>query len=183
MRHTTSFRHLLTSLYSGSLLTIQCHYDRFLIHAGIAFRSAEHAYLRKWAEILRPTYTIPSRYTLVQTMLPSEEARGEKLERERLKDKNFLTLMTDGWDDSLHRSVYGSLAAEVGTRPIVLGLSDLTGHRGTAEKVLEVVEHLWIIARGMSGDVKGNCGVIHTAVRTTIRRTLAESTSSVSTGA
>lgn len=61
-------------------------------------------------------------------------------ETERLKEMSLLTLMTDGWEDVVKHSVYGSLLAELGVRPFILGLSDLTGERGTALKILEVVE-------------------------------------------
>lgn len=58
----------------------------------------------------------------------------------RLKKRESLTLMTDGWEDRLRWSIYGTLLAEVGFRPVVLGLEDLTGKRATAETVLSVVE-------------------------------------------
>ena len=48
--------------------------------------------------------------------------------------------MTDGWEDRLWWSIYSTLLVEVGFRPVVLGLEDLTGKRATAETVLTVVE-------------------------------------------
>lgn len=43
----------------------------------------------------------------------------------------------DGWDDQLRRSLYGSVAAEINQHPLVLSLDDLTGHRGSADKILK----------------------------------------------
>ncbi|KAG1796726.1 uncharacterized protein HD556DRAFT_1431303 [Suillus plorans] len=57
-----------------------------------------------------------------------------------LKKRQRLTLLFDGWDDKIHRSLYGSVAAEVGQYPTVLSLDELTGHRGSAEKYLETVK-------------------------------------------
>ncbi|EPS95959.1 hypothetical protein FOMPIDRAFT_1077798, partial [Fomitopsis schrenkii] len=75
-----------------------------------------------------------------QNYLPREEARVHLQEVARLKKRESLTLMTDGWEDRLRRSIYGTLLAEVGFRPVVLGLEDLTGKRATADAVLTVVE-------------------------------------------
>lgn len=94
----------------------------------------------KLIEILRPLYSVPTRYVLTNTVLVSEEADVALKEMTRLKDMSMLMLMTDGWEDILKHSVYGSLLAELGVRPLVLGLSDLTGERGTALKILDVVE-------------------------------------------
>ena len=86
-------------------------------------------------------YKVPTAYILTHSLLVGEEARVTLKEKGRLKERKLLTLLTDGWEDILRRSVYGFLVAEVAMRPVVLGLSDLTGHRGTAEKLLEVLEH------------------------------------------
>ena len=52
----------------------------------------------------------------------------------------FLTVMIDGWDDRVKRSIYGSLVSELQERPVVLGLADLTGERNTADKIVEISE-------------------------------------------
>lgn len=69
----------------------------------------------------------PSRYTLGSYLLPAEEARVTLLEEERLRKMEYLTIMVDGWEDSVRRSIYGSLVTGPKERPIILGLTDLTG--------------------------------------------------------
>lgn len=61
-------------------------------------------------------------------------------EQEKLKTQSGLTIMTDGWDDRRHRSLYGTLAAERGEYPTILSLDDLTGKRGDADTIVGVVE-------------------------------------------
>ncbi|KAF8580655.1 hypothetical protein K439DRAFT_1415198 [Ramaria rubella] len=47
--------------------------------------------------------------------------------------------MVDGWEDVQRRSLYGTLAAEVGKPSTVLSLEDVTGQHGDAKKMGEVV--------------------------------------------
>jgi hypothetical protein len=70
----------------------------------------------------------------------AEAARAHVEEVERMKSRKRLTLLFDGWEDKLHRSLYGIVAAELGTPPTVLSLDKLTGLRGTAETYLETVK-------------------------------------------
>lgn len=116
------------------------YHTRFLIHGNIAFNAVEEPFFIQWVNRIRPSYTVPSRFVLTQNYLPREEARVHLQEVARLKKRESLTLMTDGWEDRLRRSIYGTLLAEVGFRPVVLGLEDLTGKRATADAVLTVVE-------------------------------------------
>ncbi|KAI0747746.1 hypothetical protein C8Q80DRAFT_1353696 [Daedaleopsis nitida] len=113
---------------------------RFLIHGAVAWRASENPYLVQWAHKLRPTYLVPTRYVLTNSYLPQEEARVTLAEEGRLQKMKLLTLMIDGWEDVLRRSVYGSLLAELGIRPVVLGLTDLTGQRATADNIVAVIE-------------------------------------------
>jgi hypothetical protein len=46
--------------------------------------------------------------------------------------------LLDGWEDKIRRSLYGSLAAEVNQPPVVLNLEDMTGHRGSTDKLCEI---------------------------------------------
>ncbi|KAJ7216543.1 hypothetical protein GGX14DRAFT_562111 [Mycena pura] len=46
------------------------------------------------------------------------------------------TLLINGWEDELHRSLYGTAAARVDEPTIVMGLHDVMGNRGNASKVL-----------------------------------------------
>ncbi|KAK7045152.1 hypothetical protein R3P38DRAFT_3433925 [Favolaschia claudopus] len=112
---------------------------RFVVHSNSAFRIAHNPYLLAWVQSIRPTYEIPSRYVLSNRLLLSESSRVHLEEVERLKKRKMLTLLLDGWEDALRRSLYGSLAAGVGEYPVVLGLNDLTGSRGSADKCLETI--------------------------------------------
>ncbi|KAJ3734910.1 ribonuclease H-like domain-containing protein [Lentinula guzmanii] len=60
------------------------------------------------------------------------DALAEKLRSE--------TLLIDGWEDILRRLVYGVATAHVGKPSVVLGLRDLTGHRGNAAKIVETAQ-------------------------------------------
>jgi hypothetical protein len=77
---------------------------------------------------------------VVRRLLPAEAARVETIEQEKLTAQSELTLMTDGWDDRRHCSLYGTLAAERGIYPTILSLEDLTGKRGDADTIVGVVE-------------------------------------------
>lgn len=57
-----------------------------------------------------------------------------------LKQRRRLTLLIDGWEDLLKRSLYSILAAEVSQYPIVLSLQDMTGRRGSANALLDVMQ-------------------------------------------
>jgi hypothetical protein len=59
-----------------------------------------------------------------------------------LEGRRNLTYLLDGWEDRSRRSIYGSVIAEVGEHPVVLGLKDLTGHRATADKLVEVSDEV-----------------------------------------
>jgi hypothetical protein len=43
----------------------------------------------------------------------------------------------DGWEDRLKRSLYGSVISEVNPYPVVLSLEDMSGQRGSADKIFE----------------------------------------------
>ncbi|KAI0073357.1 hypothetical protein K474DRAFT_1603514 [Panus rudis PR-1116 ss-1] len=70
--------------------------------------------------------------------MDAEYARVTVDERDRLSKREFITFLIDGWEDSARRSLYGCVAAGVGEYPQVLGLEDLTGHRGSADKLVQV---------------------------------------------
>ena len=69
--------------------------------------------------------------------MDGEAARVQIEEVERVKQRKRLTLLIDSWEDKLKRSLYGTVASEVNQYPVVLGLEDMTGYRGSAEKILE----------------------------------------------
>jgi hypothetical protein len=106
----------------------------------VAFRAAGNPFLHAWLNKLRPSYQSPSRYVLSHTIMDAEAARAQVEDMTRLKARKRLTLLFDGWEDKLRRSLYGTVAAERGEPPSVLSLDELTGSRGTAEKYLETTK-------------------------------------------
>ena len=75
------------------------------------------------------------------TFLDSEHSRVHLEQVEKLHDmKGSATLIIDGWEDDLRRSLYGTAAGRVGEPSVVMGLQDLTGHRGSAVKIQEAAE-------------------------------------------
>ncbi|KAJ7175574.1 ribonuclease H-like domain-containing protein, partial [Mycena filopes] len=71
-------------------------------------------------------------------ILDSEAADVFLRETERLQQARLLTLLEDGWEDRLKRSVYGLVAAGIDMFPVVMSLDDLTGERGNADKCLDI---------------------------------------------
>lgn len=102
---------------------------------------AENYFFKDFLDEIRPSYTSPSRYVLSHTILYSESARVHIEEVDRLKQHSKLTLLIDGWEDKMKRSLYGTVAAEVGQYPVVLGLEDMTGNRGSADRIVEVSQN------------------------------------------
>ncbi|KAF7333350.1 DUF659 domain-containing protein [Mycena venus] len=111
---------------------------RFLIHANVAFQTAENPYLEDFLHDLRPTYDAPNRYPLSKTLLDAEASDVFLREAERLQNSKLLTLLEDGWEDKLKRSIYGVVAAAIDSFPIIMSLDDLTGERGNAAKCLDI---------------------------------------------
>jgi len=72
--------------------------------------------------------------------MDSEAARVHLEELDCVKKSKKLTYLIDRWEDLLKRSIYGSVAAEVGKYPTVLSLEDMTGYRATAEGIMVAAE-------------------------------------------
>lgn len=99
------------------------------------FSLADNHYLRDFAFRLRPTYDVPSAFTIRTTLLPAEEARVVVLDWKRLKEQKHATWMVDGWEDGAKRELYGSMAQIRSQRGILLNLEDLTGKRVDGEEL------------------------------------------------
>jgi hypothetical protein len=76
----------------------------------------------------------------MERYLPAEEQQAILEDIKSLEGRNNLTLLLDGWDDALRRSVYGCLLAEVAVHPVILSLHELTGRCATAENLVEVAD-------------------------------------------
>lgn len=72
-------------------------------------------------------------------LLDAEASRAHIEECEQLKRGKCFTIITDGWEDLMKRSLYGTIAARVGELPVVLSLDDLTGKRGSADNILNIL--------------------------------------------
>ena len=95
------------------------------------FCVADNWYLRDYVHEIRPSYTPASSYVLSRHIIDSEYVRVLRDDQDRLKAQRGLTLLFDGWEDALKRSLYGTIAAKVNQYPIPLSLDDITGQRGT----------------------------------------------------
>ena len=82
----------------------------------------------------------PSRWVLSQTLLDVEAACVQIETMERLQTCQSLTLLIDSWEDLLRRSLYGIVAAGVSEYPIILSLEDMSGQRGSAEKLFQLAD-------------------------------------------
>lgn len=59
--------------------------------------------------------------------MESEVAHVNLEDMEHMKEARSLTLLFDGWEDVLRRSIYGTVGAGVGKFPIVMSLDDMSG--------------------------------------------------------
>lgn len=112
--------------------------SRYLVHSNVSFSSSEDWFFHDFVHEIRPSYDPPTRYVLSHTILGSEVSRSRIEDIDRIKSQHRLTILIDGWEDLLKRSLYGSLLAQVRQYPTILGLHDMTGTRGTADAILDV---------------------------------------------
>jgi hypothetical protein len=106
----------------------------------VSFSTVENPYFLAFINSARPAYKVPSRKVIATTVLSSEAARVKLEQMEDLQDMSGLTLLVDGWEDQSGRSIYGVMAAKAGQHSIMLGMSDLTGKRATADEIISVVQ-------------------------------------------
>nr|GAT52819.1 predicted protein [Mycena chlorophos] len=114
---------------------------RYLIHSNSAFLNAENLFLAEFVNELRPSFKISSRTTMSTLLLDAEHSRVHLDAVKTLTSWGRSgTLLIDGWDDELHRSLYGTTAGKVGEPTVVMGLQDLTGHRGSSKSIFEAAK-------------------------------------------
>lgn len=111
-----------------------------MVHVNGSFSSSENTFFRKFTSQLRPTYVPPSRYVITNSLLPAEFVRVREEEVLRLRPKKSFTMLVDGWEDILRRSLYGNILAKRAEFPVMLGLKDMTGARASAESVFDVTD-------------------------------------------
>ncbi|KAJ7509410.1 hypothetical protein B0H11DRAFT_1901529 [Mycena galericulata] len=104
---------------------------RFIIHGNISFVSVDDPYLDEFLHDLR-------RFALTHNLLDAEAADVFLREADRLKSSKLLTMLEDGWEDQVKRSIYGNVAAGIDAFPIIMSLNDMTGERGNAPKCLDI---------------------------------------------
>lgn len=78
-------------------------------------------------------YDPPRRFKLSTYVLDGEAARVHLEQMEAISERKGLTMLCNGWEDTARRSLYASIAAEVGQHPVILGLVDMTGQRATQD--------------------------------------------------
>lgn len=93
------FRSVFKFVLLGIFLIVQ--HIRYLVHANVAFRSAEDPFLLEFLDHIRPSYNPPSRYVLSHTVMDAESARAHTEDITRLKSWKRLTMLFDGWEDKL----------------------------------------------------------------------------------
>ncbi|KAJ3112384.1 hypothetical protein HDU96_004596, partial [Phlyctochytrium bullatum] len=82
----------------------------FFVTGSIPFRQLHNAHFRRFMNLARPKYQIPTRDT-VRTELIPRSAEFVELETAReLKSSQFNTIITDGWEDATGKHVVGWLA-------------------------------------------------------------------------
>ena len=111
-----------------------------IVHANDAFLIAKNWFFRDFLNDIRPLYTPPSHYVLSHSFLDSEAAQVQLEEMAYMKDQKRLTLLIDGWEDILKRSLYGSVTAQTGQYPSVLSLTDMTGERASAAGIFNAAK-------------------------------------------
>ncbi|KJA25135.1 hypothetical protein HYPSUDRAFT_183073 [Hypholoma sublateritium FD-334 SS-4] len=111
-----------------------------MIHGNVPLSHSENPFFLKFVHCLRPSYDPATRYVLNERYLLAEEARAYNEDLKRLEGRNNLTYLMDGWEDIQRRSIYGTMLAEVGEYPVVLGLEELTGVRATADNLIALSE-------------------------------------------
>ncbi|KAK7008485.1 DUF659 domain-containing protein [Favolaschia claudopus] len=105
---------------------------KYLVHTNSPFSNADNIFLSDFTNELRPSFQVASRYVASRVHLQAVEDLY-KLNREA-------TLLIDGWEDLLRRSLYGKAAARIGQPSTILGLKDVTGQCGQATTILETAE-------------------------------------------
>lgn len=115
-----------------------------MIHGNVPLSHSGNPFFLKFVHYLRPSYDPASRYVLNERYLLAEEARAYNEDLKRLEGRKNLTYLMDGWEDIQRRSIYGTMLAEVGEYPVVLGLEELTGIRATADNLISLSERAMI---------------------------------------
>ncbi|KIK49987.1 hypothetical protein GYMLUDRAFT_65460 [Collybiopsis luxurians FD-317 M1] len=114
---------------------------KLIIHANLPFSVVDNIFLHDFTDELQPSFNVASCFTMTQTFLDSENSCVHlEMVDELASMQCTATILVDGWEDIMHHSVYGVAAAHVGKPSIILGLHNLTGHRGKAQKILNVTE-------------------------------------------
>ena len=78
---------------------------------------------------------------LSHNVLDSECVQVQQEEIDWLKGWKNLTILLDGWEDFLKRSIYGIVTVEVNCHPVILALEDMTGKRGNANNLVGVTQN------------------------------------------
>ncbi|KAJ7059921.1 ribonuclease H-like domain-containing protein [Mycena amicta] len=114
---------------------------RYFVHSNTGFLQANSIFLADFTNEICPSFQIASHNVMSTLRLDSEHSRVHLELVDALQAmKRSGTFIYDGWEDELCRSLYGSAVGRVGEPTIIMGLQDVTGKRGSADKLLKGAE-------------------------------------------
>jgi hypothetical protein len=111
-----------------------------IVSSQSSFLLANNPWLADFVFRLRPTYNVPSSFTLTESVLPAEDARVFIHEKKRLHDSSTYTWLVDGWEDLSKRDLHASMAQQRSCAGILVNLEDSTGTRVDGEELLGIHE-------------------------------------------
>jgi hypothetical protein len=111
---------------------------RYLVHSNTSFRSSDNYFLHSFLNTIHPSYDLPSASVCSHTLLDAEALHIYVEELKHVKASKYQTMLYDRWEDKQRRSIYECVTVEPNTSPVILGLDDMTGTRGTADGYLKL---------------------------------------------
>jgi hypothetical protein len=110
------------------------------VHARIQFTASEDPFFIEYSQLLRPTYEVPSAFTLSGEVLASEQAYVTVQQMKEVQKGKLWTFLMDGWEDMRRRSQYATMVQQRGRPGILLKIEDMTGRRADGEALVNVAE-------------------------------------------
>ena len=107
-----------------------------IIDGGVPFSFVDNLFFRRFMKSVRPAYDLPSKWQMINKLIPQQAALCSLQISEELAGQNDLTLSLDGWEDRKGRSIYAFLASTRNMKqPFILDIVDLSSMRHTAENL------------------------------------------------
>nr|CCA27739.1 predicted protein putative [Albugo laibachii Nc14] len=136
-----------------------------IIDGGIPFSFIENIFFRRFMKSVRPAYNLPSKWKMINKLLPQQAALCSIQMLEELEGQNDLTLSLDGWEDRKGRSIFAFIASCRDLKqPFILDIVDLSSMRHTAENLkdqtVQVLQRLGIGMKKFRAVVTDNPAVM-----------------------